>query len=141
MTDKQIQIADEFLKYMVENGGYSTEDGYPSLLEERGHPDNEYNLVYMRMQDADMIEFISAKQITRLKDEGYFAEKMGYAKYLDYQYEKRIRKDSRKINEYKSSKVQKYLYPLSLIYSSVTILWAIIKYAPVLFHKVQELMY
>jgi hypothetical protein len=83
MNERQIQIADNLLKYLVSRGGQCNKDTYAPYLKELGFTIQEYTSVIRYLLDLDLIKEIGNEGYwIRIKVKGYEAAELGLIKYL-----------------------------------------------------------
>ena len=82
MTDQQIQIADELLKYLYERKGYTYVHDVPEYLNEKFDEPHEVRQVTKTLEEQNLITY-DGETILRLTENGNKAAKIGYQKYMD----------------------------------------------------------
>lgn len=83
MTDEQIRIADDLLKYLKEKEGYSSQDDYPAYLREKRYSDIDVWHVKSTLLESGLVTENQAGYMIRLTVEGEKASGVGFHKYLD----------------------------------------------------------
>ena len=85
LNEKQKEIADYLLKYLEQKSGKSSLDDYPSVMQNQGFDDFEWNFLKDFMRDQLGLVYYSGNTdyILALTREGFRAAKVGIGRYFE----------------------------------------------------------
>lgn len=106
MIPDQIKIADDLLQYLKGKRGYSSQDDYPSYLQEKLHLEQDIWFVKKALFKQELINETGNNYLLSLSDEGFKAANMGYPAYLRYLEQKEKEKEAREHRDAVMSKWQ-----------------------------------
>jgi len=121
LNEKQKEIADYLLKYLEQKGGKSSLDDYPSVMQNQGFDDFEWNFLKDFLRDQLGLVYYSGNTdyILALTREGFRAAEVGIGRYFELIEEE---KELEKINLISSIEGVKSSKKLSKIAITVAII-------------------
>jgi len=119
MNIHQERVANELLKYLLENRGYSSLDDYPAHLQKQLHNQIDIELVKRQLIDTGVMYENDPGYMLTLTAEGYKIAQMGYTNYLRNSEKKEKDKEAKDHRDAVMSKWQIISFWPMFIYATI----------------------